>query len=100
MSLSVVPILYGPTPLHDDQGEEAYFTFQVVASAGSSYASLTAGVQLFDGNGNVVRTLRTSVTLGPGGSATVSLAWDGKDDSGNPLPPGDYAPTFTATGTF
>jgi flagellar basal-body rod modification protein FlgD len=49
-------------------------------------------VRIKDASGQTVRTLE----LGSNGSGTVKFAWDGKDQSGNMLPPGNYA--FEAEG--
>lgn len=89
---------YGPTPLHLYQGEQGFYIFNVVADPGVVYSSLTAGVRIFDGNGNLVRTLQKAVTLGTDHKVLVHLTWDGKNDSGSLVPPGTYAPTFFATG--
>lgn len=98
--LSIQPVMYGPTPLHTDQGEQAFFTFKVVTDPARVYTSLIAKVKILDGNGNVLRTIETPVTVGESGQAVLNLAWDGKDDDGDPIPPGEYAPTYVVTGEY
>jgi flagellar basal-body rod modification protein FlgD len=46
-----------------------------------------------DRNGKVVRTLQ----LGPRSAGTFEATWDGRDEKGNLLPPGDYVLTASAT---
>ena len=46
-----------------------------------------------DASGNVVRTL----PLGARKSGTVQIAWDGRDERGGSLPPGDYHLALHAT---
>jgi len=46
-----------------------------------------------DSTGKIVRTLRGGAQ--PAG--TLSLDWDGRDDSGIPVPPGEYTVQLTAT---
>jgi flagellar basal-body rod modification protein FlgD len=48
-----------------------------------------------DQSGRVVRTL----PLGAHAAGTFAVPWDGRDDSGATLPPGDYVLTVSATGT-
>ncbi|HEY4326575.1 MAG TPA: FlgD immunoglobulin-like domain containing protein [Mucilaginibacter sp.] len=51
----------------------------------SKGARTSAGVYRPDST--LVRTLWTTVSTGPG---TYQLQWDGKDDNGNPMAPGNY----------
>lgn len=89
---------YGPIPFQPAQGEQAVFSVKIAGSPSFVYRSITVRVKLFDGLHELVRTLeRGSVELGADYTAHVHLVWDGKDDSGNPLPSNDYAPTFEAT---
>jgi flagellar basal-body rod modification protein FlgD len=46
-----------------------------------------------DGSGRIVRTL----PLGPRDAGTFAASWDGLDEKGNALPPGDYVLTVSAT---
>ena len=79
----------------------------LVPSASLSYAgsavsgavgvtNTAADVQLVvkDGSGKVVRTL----DLGAQQSGLASFSWDGTDDSGNPVPAGDYSITAADQG--
>lgn len=79
----------------------------LVPSAGMSYAgspiqgavgvtNATANVQVVvkDGTGKVVRTM----DLGTQPTGLASFAWDGMDDNGNPLPPGNYTMTAADAG--
>ena len=47
------------------------------------------GVAMVDVNGDVVRTLATSEELA-GGDTPHCFDWDGRTDSGQPVPPGPY----------
>ena len=55
-------------------------------------AASTVTIEISDSNGNVVRT----VTSAGGVEGTNTIAWDGKDDSGNTLADGDYTYTVSA----
>jgi len=57
---------------------------EVRAVLGADAASVVATVQ--DASGRTVRTLRA----GPADAGSVVLAWDGRDERGEPLPPGSY----------
>ncbi|MBL8923312.1 MAG: flagellar hook assembly protein FlgD [Myxococcaceae bacterium] len=57
---------------------------------GREAAQVTAVVQ--DANGNVVRR----ALLGAKGAGPFEFTWDGKNDRGEPVSPGDYAVSFTA----
>jgi flagellar basal-body rod modification protein FlgD len=50
-------------------------------------------VNIVDGNGRTVRTMR----LGPQPAGPLNIAWDGNDDSGTPQPSGRYSVKATAT---
>ncbi len=50
-------------------------------------------VQIKDSNGNVVRT----IDAGPKPSGDNTIAWDGKDDSGNQVEAGNYTFSISAT---
>jgi flagellar basal-body rod modification protein FlgD len=62
---------------------------------GFSLASTAADVQIkiSDANGNTVRT----IDAGAEPSGDTSMAWDGKDSSGNSVSAGNYTFTVTAT---
>jgi len=49
-------------------------------------AAASVTVTLTDEAGRTVRTLR----LGPSPAGRIEIPWDGRDDDGAPLPPGDY----------
>lgn len=49
-------------------------------------------VRILDAGGNVVRTLR----LGSFGEGEHTVAWDGLNDSGVPVPPGEYSVEVSA----
>lgn len=54
-------------------------------------SEVTVAIQ--DENGKTVRTLHLGATEG----GPVAGSWDGLDDAGEPLPPGEYHVTVTAT---
>ncbi|NTU57633.1 MAG: hypothetical protein HGB00_01720 [Chlorobiaceae bacterium] len=61
--------------------------------------SLPAGsyqlsVSVYDPTGNKVRTLASGTPAGP----ATALTWDGRNDSGQPLPTGTYRVTMNAAG--
>lgn len=64
------------------------------ALAGFQIGAPSAGttVEITDSSGQVVRTM----VLDPMSPGDHRLEWDGKDDSGKRLPPGDYAFTIKA----
>ncbi len=100
MSISIDQINYGPTPLHHLQGMTAFFSFTIVGTPGVPYSDMSGKVVIYDYTGSkTVRTLQMSVTPNSQGQGTVLLFWDGKDDNGVLVPPGDYAPTFMANAT-
>lgn len=61
-----------------------------VTQDGSSDATVAL---IADRSGRVVRTL----PLGPRDAGTFATSWDGLDEKGNALPPGDYVLTVSAT---
>jgi flagellar basal-body rod modification protein FlgD len=61
------------------------------ANFGSDAQNVTATIT--NSQGQVVRT----VQLGPQAAGQDPLSWDGKDDSGNLVPPGTYSVQLTAT---
>jgi flagellar basal-body rod modification protein FlgD len=56
--------------------------------------SLGTFANIFDGSGNLVRTLR----FGPQQAGGYSFVWDGKDYAGNTLPDGVYAVAMASEG--
>ena len=96
MGLTLQPHNYGPTPLHAASGEMATFSMDVLGDGSSAYTSFTGTVSILDANGNTVRTLTQTTAPNAQGNARFNFTWDGKDDHGNPVQPGDYGPTFGA----
>ncbi len=68
-------------------GAPATFAVSLPAAAAQATAVIA------DQSGNVVRTL----SLGARGAGTFDVSWDGLDQSGGTLPPGDYVVTVSAT---
>lgn len=94
-------IHYGPTPWRPSTGQQAYFSFDVTSDVWNrpdvSSFPLTMWVGIMDSTGtNLVATLSHDVEKNDSGVYSSQFQWDGTDDDGNPLPPGDYAPTFSA----
>jgi len=50
-------------------------------------------VEITDSGGNIVKTM----DLGPQGAGKIEAPWDGTDQNGAPLPPGEYNITVRAT---
>jgi len=63
----------------------------LMGSLEKSATDVTAVIK--DENGRTVRTLK----LGSQNAGEFSAQWDGLDDSGQPVPPGAYKVSFTAT---
>jgi len=68
----------------DSQGNASGGAFQL-ASPGQ------ASIQIFDANGNLVRTINEGAV----GTSQQTFTWDGKDQQGNQLPAGNY--TFSVS---
>ena len=92
---------YSQTSMHDNQA--VAFIGKVVDVQGSSLSvkdgvpeeihfdlgapSQTVLANIYDANGNYVRTIESQYL----GAGENKLLWDGKDQSGNPLPDGRYS---------
>ena len=63
----------------------------LLGSLGGSATEVTAVLK--DESGRTVRTLK----LGAHQAGEFSATWDGLDDAGNPVPPGKYTVSYTAT---
>jgi flagellar basal-body rod modification protein FlgD len=63
-----------------------------VSLQGSLAAPAEVTVQIRDSTGKLVRTL----ALGTRSAGALELAWDGRDQSGNPVPAGTYSVSATA----
>jgi flagellar basal-body rod modification protein FlgD len=82
-------------------GREIAFRSDVVEAGAGAPAAIRAelpadavlSVTLFDAAGVPVRTM----DLGPRPAGALEVAWDGRDDGGNPVPPGAYRARFAAT---
>lgn len=69
----------GNTIVHDGEGSsELHFSLAAAAA--------TTEVHIYDEAGQLVR----SITLGPRGEGDQLCEWEGKDDSGQPVPEGHY----------
>lgn len=97
MSLTIQNIHYSPTPLDAISGEHEVFTFDVQQTPSDSpYMTIGASVIINDQNNVEVASVLGDFPSLPDLSFHVSLEWNGRDNNGNLLPPGDYAPTFIA----
>ena len=56
------------------------------ASANLDSPAQKVTVRIVDGSGKTVRTIE----MGPRGAGAMAIAWDGKDDAGQPVPKGTY----------
>ena len=95
MSLTIpeANIWYGPTPLSTFSGESVGFRFDIHVDAPDQYSQIEGAVTIYDSSQQVVAQLNAML---PAASVVyMQLAWDGHGPNG-PLPPGDYAPTFSA----
>ena len=68
-------------------------TNATAASVTLSSPATKVSVAILDGNGKTVRTL----DVGAKAAGAMGIAWDGKDDSGQPTPKGAYTVKVTAT---
>jgi flagellar basal-body rod modification protein FlgD len=66
-----------------------------VTTARIEQPAATSTAVIVDASGRTVRTMQ----LGPQAAGTFDVAWDGRDDLGNPQPPGSYTVRITAADT-
>lgn len=94
ISISETSTWYGPTPLSTYSGETVGFRFDVHVDDPSQYDQIEGSVSIHDGTS---QQLVAEITAMLPAAAVISMhmAWDGRGPNG-PVPPGDYAPTFSA----
>jgi SpoIID/LytB domain protein len=74
-------VFYSPTVSDRDWGSAADMVVQARATQDTAWT-----LQIFSACGDLKKSLTGSVLSG----AVLSAAWDGKDESGKPVPPGTY----------